>query len=201
MSLDPSDLAATAERPKNGRGARGKNNNGKPNQADVKEDSQPEAEQSAAAGEGPFVTGKEIRDLLSAMPPLFSKERRELMSPEDLKAADELAAAMAPMLTKHLAEAGLIGVSVSLPIHSCLPGYATKNIDFDASPRQAAAAKVLWSSLSADGARCFGAGGAHPDGKRVESVTMGIRWLLDQVADEIERTTGKKLTDDFGLSF
>lgn len=92
-------------------------------------------------------------------------------------------------------------VLIEFPIHSCISGYASKNIDFDASPRQAAAAKVLFLSLSEDGARCFGAGGAHPDGKTVESISMGIRWFLDRLADQIEAETGKSLTGDFGLSF
>jgi hypothetical protein len=155
MSLDPSDLAATSERPKSTR-KKGSNTNGKPNQADVEENSQSEEQQSAG----------------------------ENAETAEQKPADEDRS-----------------VVVELPIHTCLPGYASKNIDFDASKRQAAAAKVLWCSLSADGARCSGAGGQHPDGKTVESVTMGIRWLLDKVADAIEAETGKSLVDDFGLSF
>lgn len=108
-----------------------------------------------------------------------------------------------PTAEKEQAGAQIVAQSVMLeaPIHACFPGYATKNIDFDASPRQAAAAKVLWSSLSAAGARCSGAGGAHPDGKTVESVTMGVRWLLDRLADAIEAESGKSLVEDFGLSF
>lgn len=96
-------------------------------------------------------------------------------------------------------------VKVEIPIDHCVTGYAASHVDFHVTPRQAAAAKVLWCSLSKAGARFQGGSSSHPDGSLVgeqrSAHTAGIRWLLDRIADAIEEESGKSLTRDFGLSF
>ena len=92
-------------------------------------------------------------------------------------------------------------ISISLPALTCFSGYATRNINFDATRRQAAAAKVLWCSLSEAGERVSGGRSSHPNGKVADGVNDGIRFLLDKLADRIEESTGKDLLKDFGLEF
>lgn len=90
---------------------------------------------------------------------------------------------------------------LTMPELTCFPGYATTNIDFNATHRQAAAAKVLWSSLAEAGVRVGTSRSHHPEGKVVDGVSDGVRWLLDQLADHIELSTGKDLLKDFDLAF
>lgn len=92
-------------------------------------------------------------------------------------------------------------VEVPIDVDVSVRGFATGNIDFNATPRQAAAAKLLWCSLSAQGRRFQGGRSANPDGTTVETASDGIRWLLDRLADAIEADCGVELTKDFGLVF
>lgn len=92
-------------------------------------------------------------------------------------------------------------VTVDLPCHKIFSGHATRIMDFRMSWRQAAAAKVLWSSLSGDGERFDGGRSNHPDGTTVENANDAMRWILDQLADAIEKESGVDLTKDFDVDF
>lgn len=94
-------------------------------------------------------------------------------------------------------------ISLTMPVDTCFAGYATPVLDMRLTTRQAAALKVMWSSLSERGARYKGSLGhcKNPRGVPVENGPAAIRWLLDQIGDAIEKSTGKKLTSDFGLTF
>ena len=92
-------------------------------------------------------------------------------------------------------------VLLGVPVDTCQPGYATRYVDMRLTPRQAAALKFEWCSLSERGERFAGGRSSHPDGTTVENGNDGLRWLLDRLADAIEAKTGKKLVSDFGLSF
>lgn len=88
---------------------------------------------------------------------------------------------------------------VDIPAHTCQSGNATRRIDCTCTPRQAAAAKVLWSSLTDTGARF--PGGRNPSnklGSTVENINDGVRWMLEQYALQLE-SQGVDLLNDFHL--
>jgi len=95
----------------------------------------------------------------------------------------------------------LSNAKLVLPIHHCIPGYATCSLETKMTRRQAAAAKILWSSLSEHGERYQGGGSNHPDGTVVDCAAHSVRFIFDRLADAIEKQTGKKLVTDFDLSF
>lgn len=109
--------------------------------------------------------------------------------------------AMAPAALPQDSVVQKLTVSIEAPVHYCAGGYTTSWFSFRATMRQAAAIKVLWSSLSDLNERFDGGHGAHPDGTTVNSAAQGLRWLLDRLADEIEAETGKQLLQDFDLTF
>ncbi len=92
-------------------------------------------------------------------------------------------------------------VLIEVPIGTVFPDFASPRIDFSATPRQAAAAKMLWCSLTERSARFDGGRTNHPNGKVVEGPNDGVRWLLDRLADAIENEMGKNLLTDFRLKF
>ena len=92
-------------------------------------------------------------------------------------------------------------VVIELPIGAVERGFATGRIELRLSPRQAAAMKMLWNTLSSQGSRFAGGRSSHPEGTVVDQPTDGIRWLMDRYADAIEAETGKSLTKDFELIF
>lgn len=92
-------------------------------------------------------------------------------------------------------------VMFDIPIGEMQTGFCTPRIDFKATPRQAAAAKMLWCTLSKRGERFSGGISSNSDGTIVENVNGGIRWLLDQVADAIEAETGLDLVNDYDQIF
>lgn len=101
-------------------------------------------------------------------------------------------------IAEHLAKVAL----VELPIHCHHAGYASNSVEAtNMTRRQAGALNVLWSSLSDRGARCQNNRSRHPKGTVVETGPDVIRYLLDQVADAVEKATGKDLTADFGFEF
>ena len=92
-------------------------------------------------------------------------------------------------------------VILPLDLAAVVPGYAACHLDGRLTPRQAAALKVLWQTLSNRGLRFTGGRGAHEDGAVVDKPFDGVRWLLDQVADAIEFQHGVDLVNDLQLVF
>ncbi|MGD9632559.1 MAG: hypothetical protein AB7G28_22705 [Pirellulales bacterium] len=90
---------------------------------------------------------------------------------------------------------------LKLPIHACIKNYTSTRLDLRLTRRQAAAVKVLWSSLSELHERFDGGRSHNPEGTVVEGPNDGLRWFLDRLADSIEGETGKRLEHDFGLEF
>jgi len=87
-------------------------------------------------------------------------------------------------------------VLIEVPFGELLPGYVASRLDLTLTNRQASACKHLWCTLSAFGERATGTGGSHPVGKIVDSPAMGVRWLLDRIADAIEKETNESITSD-----
>tara|TARA_B100000945_G_C20086077_1_gene459023 strand:- start:116 stop:592 length:477 start_codon:yes stop_codon:yes gene_type:complete len=82
-----------------------------------------------------------------------------------------------------------------------LPGYASRNIDFNGSNIDAASGKMLWCSLAEANERFKGGQSKHPDGRAVEALTHGVRWFLGKYAQGVEKLTGNNLLTDYNMRF
>lgn len=92
---------------------------------------------------------------------------------------------------------------LELPIHTCYGDgrYAAQYVEMKLSRRRAAALNFLWASWSTDGQRYENGRSGHPDGAVIENGPDALKFVLDLLADEIERQTGKMLITDFGFIF
>lgn len=111
----------------------------------------------------------------------------------------------APPTAENAAAAGFdedhAEVAIDIPLGDPGSGYASGRIDFQGTPRQAAAAKMLAAALEARGERYAGGTSQNPDGTLVENANGAVRWLLDRIADGFEAEFGTQLTQDYNLIF
>ena len=97
-------------------------------------------------------------------------------------------------------EKTVLSVLIDAPMTHCDLGYATADIDFNGmTTRQAAAYKRLSCSLDAGNYRIPMRGGRYPSGKVCQTPSDAIRWLLEQLANAYEESTGDDITE--GLRF
>lgn len=85
-----------------------------------------------------------------------------------------------------------------LTVHN---GYCGRHLNCQMTARQAAAAKMAAELLSSRGKRFEGGRSSHPAGTPVDNANDVVRWLLDQLADDLEVATNKSLVHDFDLKF
>ncbi len=81
-----------------------------------------------------------------------------------------------------------------LPIGDIKPGYRTTHIDVQLNDRQAEAACYLKDALDQAGERLAPPQGEEV-GRRVQSSVDVIRWLLEQIADGIDRLSTNAIAD------
>lgn len=143
-------------------------------------------------------------------------KRRDSYRPPELAAEEAVVpispAEMAVPISEIPEEGAAIGfVTITVPYirdpvlaAKMLPGYTTRNIDFNGHNGNAASNKMLWCALAEAHAKFKPRPGdvsRHPDGSAVQAPTHGVRWFYDAYAEAVEAETGKSLLLDYGMTF
>lgn len=103
--------------------------------------------------------------------------------------------------TAEAAPSQALAVSIGVEITTHRPGYCNRVLNHTLTRRQAAALNMLYASLSEQFVRVPGNGARHPEGGVADGHGDGVRYLLEQLADQIELKTGKSLESDFDFVF